>query len=209
LIRAVLLRVRTCGPFATALLCTDGLISYPRQALRCFRQPVRTGVRGRPRLILPPGMLIAQAIKRYTKRRVRAVERRIVRGSATAVAAVLTTTQGKTTAVVNTAYIERLNATFRARLALLVRRDRALVRQVATLEGAGALWARWLVWLVGTAYNFCAPHRRLDNRTPAHAAGLTDHCWTIHELLTFPVPLPQVRRRGRPPNWFREMTRAT
>lgn len=84
-------------------------------------------------------MLIAQAIKRYTKRRVRAVERRIVRGSATAVAAVLTTTQGKTTAVVNTAYIERLNATFRARLALLVRRDRALVRQVATLEGAGAL----------------------------------------------------------------------
>lgn len=131
-------------------------------------------------------------------------ERRIVRGSATAVAAVLTTTQGKATVVVNTAYIERLNATFRARLALLVRRDRALVRQVATLEGAGTLWAGWLV---GTAYNFCTPHRRLDNRTPAHAAGLTDHCWTIHELLTFPVLLPQVRRRGRPPNWFREMAR--
>ncbi len=200
LIHAALLRVRACGTLTAFLLCTDGLISYPRQALRCFRQPVRTGGRGRPRLILPPGVLIAQAIKRYTKRRVRAVERRIVRGSVTAVAATLTATQGKGTAVVNTAYIERLNATFRARLAPLVRRGRALVRQVATLEGG--------MWLVGTAYNFCTPHRSLHARTPAQAAGLTDHRWTIHELLTFPAPLPGVKRRGRPPTWFREITHA-
>lgn len=107
--------------------------------MRVFRHSVRTGGRGRPRLILPAGVLIAEAIKRYSQRRVRAVERRIVRGSAAAVAAVLTTTQGKTTAVINTASIERLNATFRARLAPLVRRGRATVRQVATLEAAGAL----------------------------------------------------------------------
>jgi len=200
LIRAVLLRVRASGPIAILLLCTDGLTSYPRQALRCFRPPLRTCGRGRPRLSAPPGMLIAQAIKRYTQRRVRAVERRIVRGSAAAVAAVLTATQGKTTAVVNTAYIERLNATFRARLAPLVRRSRATVRHLATVEGG--------IWLVGTAYNFCTPHRSLTGCTPAQAAGLTDHCWTVHELLTFPVPLPQVKRRGRPPNWFREVTRA-
>ncbi len=167
LIRAALLQVRACGSIATALLCTDGLISYPRQALRCFRQSIPTGGRGRPRLILPPGVLIAQAIKRYTKQRVRAVERRIVRGSATAVMAVLTATQGKTTAVINTAYIERLNATFRARLAPLVRRGRATVRHLATLEGG--------LWLVGTVYNFATPHRSLGNHTPAQAAGLTDH----------------------------------
>lgn len=173
LIHAALLQMRASGPIAAFLLCTDGLISYPRQALRCFRQPVHTGGRGRPRLILPPGVLIAQAIKRYTKRRVRTVERRIVRGSATAVAAVLTTTQRKATAVVNTAYIERLNATFRARLAPLVRRGRATVRQVATLEGG--------MWLVGTVYNFCTPHRSLDGRAPAQVAGLTDHRWTVHD----------------------------
>jgi len=126
-------RVAACGPVATVLVCTDGLASYPRQALRLFRQSVRTGGRGRPRLVLPAGVLIAQAIKRYARRRVCAVERRIVHGSAAAVAAVLTATQGKETAVVNTAYIERLNATFRARLAPLVRRGRATVRQVATL----------------------------------------------------------------------------
>ncbi len=200
LIRAALLRVRACGSVAAMLLCTDGLISYPRQALRCFRQPRHTGRRGRPHLVLPPGVLIAQAIKRYTRRRVRAVERRIVRGSEGAVTAVLRATQGKTTAVVNTAYIERLNATFRARLAPLVRRGRATVRQVATLEGG--------MWLIGTAYNFCTPHRSLGNRTPAQVAGLTDHRWTTHALLTFPVPLPAVKRRGRPPTWFREITHA-
>jgi hypothetical protein len=200
LIRAALTRVRQAGPVVAVLLCTDGLISYPRQALRLFRQSVRTGGRGRPRLVLPEGVLIAQAIKRYARRRVRAVERRIVRGSAAAVAAVLSATQGKETAVINTAYIERLNATFRARLAPLVRRSRATVRHRATLAAG--------MWLVGTVYNFATPHRSLDGRTPAQAAGLTDHQWTIHELLTFPVPLPTTKRRGRPPNWLREIAHA-
>ncbi len=197
LIRTALARVAACGPVATVLVCTDGLASYPRQALRLFRQPVHICRRGRPRLVLPAGVLIAQAIKRYAKRRVRAMERRIVRGSAAAVAAVLTATQGKETAVVNTAYIERLNATFRARLAPLVRRSRATVRQVATLEAG--------MWLVGTVYNFVTPHRSLDKRTPAQAAGLTDHRWTVHQLLTFPVPLPSVKRRGRPPHWLQQI----
>ena len=200
LIGTLLAAVAACGPVAAVLLCTDGLISYPRQALRRFRQAVRTGRRGRPPLILPPGVLIAQAIKRYTKRRVRAVERRIVRGSEGAVTAVLTATQGKATAVINTAYIERLNATFRARLAPLVRRSRATVRHLVTLTAG--------MWLVGTVYNFVTPHRSLGERTPAQAAGLTDQRWTVHELLTFPVPLPVVKRRGRPPNWFREVTSA-
>jgi hypothetical protein len=76
------------------------------------------------------------------------------------------------------------------------------VRRVATLEGAGALWAGWLV---GNVYNFCTPHRSLGERTPAQVAGLTDHRWTVHELLTFPLPLPGVKRRGRPPHWLREL----
>ncbi len=133
LIGAVLTRVAACGSVARVLLRTDGLVSYPRQAVRRFRQAVRSGRRGRPRLALPAGVQIAQAIKRYARRRVRAVERRIVRGSAASVAAVSLATQGKATAAINTAYIERLNATCRARLAVPVRRGRATVRRVATL----------------------------------------------------------------------------
>ena len=44
------------------------------------------------------------------------------------------------------------------------------------------------MWLVGSVYNVCTPHRSLGKRTSAQAAGLTDHRWTMHELLTFPVP---------------------
>lgn len=200
LIGALLTRVATCGSVARVLLCSDGLVSYPRQAVRRFRQAIRSGRRGRPRLVLSADVLIAQVVKRYAGRRIREVERRIVRGSATAVTAVLTATQGKATAVINTAYIERLNATFRARLAGLVRRGRATVRRVATLEAG--------MWLVGTVYNFVSVHRSLAGQTPAQAAGVTDHRWTMAELLAFPVPLPAVQQRGRPPRWLREVAHA-
>src|SRR5437588_8003801 len=53
LIRALLGRVRACGPTQAALLCVDGLSSYVSQARRVFREAVRTGRAGRPRLVLP------------------------------------------------------------------------------------------------------------------------------------------------------------
>lgn len=54
--------------------------------------------------------MVAQATKRYARRRVTGVVRRIVRGTETEVQAWLRSTQGSaTTAVINTAYIERLH----------------------------------------------------------------------------------------------------
>ena len=88
--------------------------------------------------------------------------------------------------VINTAYIERLNATFRERLAPLARRCRALARQTLTLHEG--------MFLVGTVYNFCTPHESLNSAqktTPAMAAGITDHRWTMHELLSLHVPPPR------------------
>lgn len=195
LIRALLTQVRACGAGTALLLCTDGLSSYPTQGLRVFRQAERTGKRGRPPLVLPAGVLIAQVVKQYAKRHVTAVAQRVAHGCRGAVAATLLATQG--TATINTAYIERLNATFRARLAPLARRGRATVHQCATLSTG--------MWLVGVAYNCCTPHRSLAGQTPAQAAGLTDHCWTMAELLHHRVPLPAVKRRGRPPAWLREV----
>jgi hypothetical protein len=73
------------------------------------------------------------------------VIRRIVQGAEAQVEALLQTTQG--VGVITTAYIERLNATFRSRIATLVRRGRALARQRPTLHDG--------MYLVGTVYNFC------------------------------------------------------
>ncbi len=159
--------------------------------------------------------MVAQAIKRYARRRVVGVLHRVVRGTQEAVEARLRSTQGGEAALINTAYIERLQATFRSRLAPLARRTRrAAVRQEATLEAG--------MWLVGTVYNFCQAHRSLRSpgggsatakrrwieRTPAQAAGLTDHRWSLYELLVFAVPPASPKRRGRRPKWLLEAARA-
>ena len=205
--------VRSCGRSLAILVCVDGLASDVTAGLRVFRCPVRTGRRGRPRLVVARGLLVGQVVKPYVRRRVVSVERRVVRGSRKAVAAVLSGTASGTG--INTAYSERLNATFRASLAPLVRRGRAIAHDEATLSAG--------MWLVGCADNFCWLHASLrlgapagapwrwQERTPAMAAGLTNHCWTMRELLRYQVPLsPWVaaKRRGRPPKQARPPVRA-
>jgi hypothetical protein len=155
---------------------------------------VHTGQGGRPRLRPWRHVFIAQVVKRYERHRVVDTERRIVDGTPARVETLRRRSQGG--GMINTAYIERLNATFRERLAPLARRGRALARQTLTLHEG--------MFLVGTVYNFCTPHESLSHTrqtTPAMAAGITDHCWTIHELLSFHVPLSRwapPKRRGRP-----------
>ena len=133
------------------------------------------------------------------------IERRVVQGAASLVSRLIAQTQGH--GGINTAFIERLNATFRQRLSALVRRTRTLARRPETLTAG--------MYVVGCLYNFCAFHHSLRlklsvgnhghhwvPRTPALAAGLTDHRWTIPELLTFRVPPPRwqpPKHRGKLP----------
>jgi transposase-like protein/IS1 family transposase len=194
LIRRLIERVRRCAIHRPLLFCTDGLCTYIRAIRETFRDPVHTGMGGRPRLRSWRNVLIAQVVKRYERRRVVDTERRMVDGTPARVETLRRRSQGA--GVINTAYIERLNATFRERLAPLARRCRALARYTRTLyEG---------MFVVGTVYNFCTPHASLSQAqqtTPAMAAGITDHCWTMHELLSFHVPLPRwtpPKQRGRP-----------
>jgi transposase-like protein len=197
-------KVRACARSLAILVCVDGLASYVSALLRVFRHKGATGRRGRPRLVVEPGLLIGQVIKRYARRRVVKVVHRVVRGTAQAIAKMLNATGGGT--VINTAYIERLNATFRSALAPLARRGRAIAHTEAVLTAG--------MYLVGCAYNFCWYHdslrlvapenapRKWRERTPAMAAGLTDHRWTLRELLLLKIPLPPwvaPKCRGRPP----------
>jgi hypothetical protein len=83
---------------------TGGL--YPKEALKLFRQAIRTGKAGRPRLVLPEGVMVAQVIKRYANRRVKEVVRRVVRGTEALVQARVEQTQRRAEAVINTASLE-------------------------------------------------------------------------------------------------------
>jgi transposase-like protein len=203
LIQSLLIRVRSCGSVERILLVTDGLASYLSQALHVFREPLHTGKVGRPRLVLAAGVMIAQLIKRHERRRVVEVLRRVVVGREAEVISRVIGTQRSVQALINTSYIERLQATFRARLAPLVRRTRAGAHKRCTLE--------WGMWLVGSCYNFVWVHRSLgEERTPAMAADLTDHRWTMEELLAFAVPPAELPRwRGRKPRWLLEIECAT
>ena len=195
LIRRLIERVRRCAAHRPLLVCTDGLVSSIRAVRETFRDPVYTGSGGRPRLRPWRHVLIAQVVKRYERRRVVETERRIIDGTPARVETLRRRSQGD--GVINTASIERLNATFRERLVSLTRRGRALARCTLTLQHGR--------YLIGTVYNFCTPHASLTSTsggtTPAMAAGITDHCWTVQELLSFHVPPPRwtpPTQRGRP-----------
>jgi len=174
-------------PGTGLLVCVDGLASYVTAFWRAWREKAMTGRRGRPPYRLPEGVWLAQVVKGYSGRRLSNVVRRVVWGTLEQVLGQLAGTG--TGEQINTSYIERLNATFRACLAGLTRRGRRLVKDEDVLTAG--------MYLVGAVYNFCHPHRSLrvrqergkkwGQRTPAMAAGWADHAWSIHELLTFRV----------------------
>jgi hypothetical protein len=194
LIRRLIDGGHACARHRPRLCCTDGVGSYVRAMRETFRDPVQTGAHGRPRLRPWRNVCIAQVVTRYAQRRVVDIERRSVAGTPARVETLRRRAQGA--GVINPAYIERLNATCRERLASLTRRGRALARRPLTLRHGMSR--------IGTVYNFCTPHASLAHAggetTPAMAAGITDHCWTVQALLSFHVPPPcwtPPKQRGR------------
>lgn len=204
LIEQLVAKIRAVALCRPLLLAVDGLVSYVKAFQKAFRSPHRPGQLGRPRLIAWEGIQIVQVVKQRTPKPFQII-RRIVQGSAQTIQDLLQRSRGGT--VINTAYIERLNATFRQRISSLTRRSRQAASQQKTLHAS--------MYLVGTIYNFCVPHHSLRlpiwlsarrkhwvQRTPAMTTGLTDHIWTVEEVMTFKVvPPPYVppKRRGRPP----------
>jgi transposase-like protein len=203
LIGEIVQLVRETALARPLLICVDGLRSYIAAIQTVFRSSLPAQTRGRRRMIAWPNIHIGRVIKQYQGKRVVDVIRRMAQGSEKAAQALLVQSRGGTK--LNTAYIERLNATFRSRLASLARRSRALLKNPGTLTP--------LVYLMGSVYNFCSQHKSLRlklwigergfrwvQRTPAMAAGITDHCWSVKELLQFRVPISAwepPKHRGR------------
>jgi hypothetical protein len=87
-------------------------------------------------------------------------------------------------------FIERVNLTIRQGVSLLTRRTWSLPQTDQHLLNHVEWWRGYYHWI--------RPHqtlrepipgetRRYRNRTPAMALGLTDHIWTVEELLRTPV----------------------
>ena len=142
--------VAACAAWGPRLFVTDGLPTYRDVVRRAFRtrQP---GTRGRPRLVGWPDLVIAQVVKQYAGRAVTGTIHRLAQGSVRRFLTLLWSTPG--CQVLNTAFIERLNGTFRARLAVFGRRTRTPARRPATVQRG--------LYLLGTVYNFCTAHTSL------------------------------------------------
>ena len=205
LIQALVDKVRSMALCRPLLLAVDGLASYVSAFRNAFRSkfPRQQGELGRCKMVVWQDIAIVQVVKQRMAG-VLTVDRRIIQGAEGMVERLIKTTQGK--GVINTAFIERLNATFRQRINSLTRRTRTLAQRPETLAAG--------MYLVGCFYNFCDFHHSLRlklsvgsfgyhwmQRTPAIVARLTDHQWTPIELFNYKVPpshweLP--KQRGRP-----------
>lgn len=158
---------------------SDGWQSYQNILMQAYRQPVMTGKRGRPRLVVPDTLSLTQTVKHRDEHgRLLSVEIRAALGASLKPA--------------GTVHVERLNGTLRDRLNALTRKTHAFAKRDATWDA--------LVGLQLFDHNFHRAHRalrlpladgvrRYHHRSPAMALGLTDHRWSFQELLTTRVPI--------------------
>jgi IS1 family transposase len=193
--------VQVLAPGCVPLFLTDGFKEYTTALLTHYGQWVQperrqpTGAAPKPRWMPLPSLLYAQVVKTVRRRRLVRVRHRVVFGTLAAIEHVLAAHGWQ----INTAFIERLNLTIRQHVA-------AVGRRVTTLcKGEDGL--RQQLALYQVYYNFSLPHASLRQplpqpvptngtgsakmrqpQTPAMAAGLTNHVWSLREVLLFRVP---------------------
>ena len=176
LITPVIEQVRAAArPGHAILFAVDGFKAYVSVIVKVFRDLLRNGKPGRPRLLVWAELQIVQVVKQRAGQRLLSITRRLAHGSLARAEAIMQATQVELGRI-NTAYIERLNATLRTWMPALVRRTRTPSGAREQLEAA-------LFW-TGCVYNFCHVHATLAG-TPAMAADLTDHVWSIDELIRY------------------------
>src|SRR2546430_9461621 len=189
--------VEVLAPGCVPLFLTDGFKEYTTALLTHFGhwvQPERrqaTGPAPKPRWMPLPHLLYAQVIKTVRRRRLVRVQHRVVFGTLEAVQQVLAACGWQ----INTAFVERLNVSLRQHVAAIGRRVSTLCKHEEGLRQQLMLYQGY--------YYFCLPHagvrqplpthgtgsaKRWQPQTPAMAAGLTDHVWTLREVLLFRVP---------------------
>ena len=196
---------RVLAPHCAPLFLTDGFRAYLTALVTHYGrwlQPERrqaTGPQPQPRWMPVPGLLYAQVVKRYRRRRIVGVTHRIIFGAAQTIESIL----AKRGWTINTSFVERLNLDFRQHVAAIGRRVTTVCKHEAGLRHQLALFQ--------TYHNFVLPHASLrvpllevtdgmgavarwQQQTPAMAAGLTDRVWSLREVLMYrvpPWPLPQ------------------
>jgi transposase-like protein len=193
---------KCCKGLSNLLVCTDGFAAYPKSIIKAFREKVKEKPGpGAPKKVIWPNLHIGTVIKCAEKMHLKEVKRRMAHGTEEKAQELLKLSNGGN--VINTSFIERLNGTFRERLASLTRKSRHASEKEQSYHTG--------MYLVGTVYNFCIPHHELSKSiakgglgspcTPAMASGVTSRVWSVLDLVTYKIPPPPwtiPKKRGRP-----------
>ena len=174
------------------LMTSDNDPAYETAILDAYGEEVATTPSGRPsrrmtpEKVPPPGLNYATVEKKREKGRVVEILTRVVFGTMATIAAVLA--KSKVSRRINTSFLERQNATDRHHNARKVRKTYTFSKDWRVHES--------MTYFTMYSYNFCWPVRTLADRdergqirkqTPAMAAGLADHVWTMREWITMPA----------------------
>jgi IS1 family transposase len=163
------------APYKNSILNQYGVEYRPRRRSRKGRK-CRLRKRG------PTGLVYATVKKTRKAGRVVDVRTEVVLGTEDDLVAALEDSECSKT--INTSFVERNNGTSRHFNARKQRHTYCFSKQRAEHEA--------MSWLMVTHYNFCWSHRmlrvslgdqRYAHRSPAMAADLADHIWTVEELL--------------------------
>ena len=182
---------RRTGGRGAMLLTSDGYTPYATAIEAVYGervQPERKPGPGRPpkpRRELPAGLVYATVTKRRERGRVVEVTRAVVFGLACLLA--LWLRRSEVSRTINTSFVERNDATDRRQNSRKRRKTYGFSRSKRMHDCA--------TYFVSYSYNFCWPVRTLRvkqdgawrPRTPAMAAGLADHVWSLREWLTYPA----------------------
>jgi hypothetical protein len=183
---------RRTGDRTMDLMTSDGYPASETAILHAYGEtitPPRTGKPGRPKAPYqapPPGPTWATVTERRERGRVVEVGTRVVFGPVAAV--LLALGMSRVSRAINTAFVERENGTDRHRNARKARKtyrfskDRRYHEAVTYLT----LYSSNICWPVRTLTDRDEQGRRRE-RSPAMAAGLADHVWSMSEWLSFPA----------------------
>jgi IS1 family transposase len=156
---------------------SDGYDAYTQpltEQVRAVRvHPLRwtlmKGKRGRPpkpKSVPNPALVYGQVEKTREGKRVTKVEKKLVLGP-----------PSTSLAFISTSLLERQNGTARSRNRYLVRKTYAFAKRVPYLDDQCEVDK--------TFYNFCRKYRGLKGETPAMRQGITDHVWSVAEVLDY------------------------
>lgn len=168
------------------LFTSDELASYATVLKELYHQTIeeeRTGRPGRPknpRVEVDADLDYATVHKTREAGHVVKVQKKVVYGDAQRIAARMEQSPSKT---INTSYIERVNG--------ILRQMDAHLRRKAPTFAKATCYLKAKLYLIVAFYNFVRPHGTLSRnpdrtttpRTPAMTAGLSDHLWTVEELM--------------------------